>query len=407
MPGITPPAWTPQGARSQNERLIMWLIRRNGPMPRAALAQATGLSAQAVSNITRELIAAGLLDAEGERRRGKVGQPLLPLALKPEGALFLGLKVGRRVAELVLVDFLGGIRQMRTLPYDFPQPDRIHEFAVQGVAAILGELTDSLRARLSGMGIAIPFYLWDWGHEMAPWRGRDLRAGLEQALGLPVWLENDASCACGAEMMFGAGGLPADFLYFYIAHFAGGGVVLDGRLRLGPSRNAGAMGSYPVPGGQQVLDVASVSVLEAMLGRPLPLPLEDRQWQLPAALRREWLDKSAAVLSHAALGAVAVLDLPLVVIDGAMPDALRDALVAATAERMAAARHHGITLPELRAGTLGRRARALGAAALPLDEGFLPGGAFSAPRPGRNGNETRETPPRSRGQAERKTGHGR
>ncbi|MDQ7776447.1 MAG: hypothetical protein Q4615_11430 [Paracoccus aminovorans] len=32
-------------------------------MPRAALAQATGLSAQAVTNITRELIADGLLDA--------------------------------------------------------------------------------------------------------------------------------------------------------------------------------------------------------------------------------------------------------------------------------------------------------------------------------------------------------
>ncbi|MFD2440255.1 hypothetical protein ACFSS8_09590 [Paracoccus kondratievae] len=57
-------------------------------MPRAALAQAMGLSAQAVSNITRELIAAGLLDAGGERRRGKVGQPLLPLALAPEGRCF-------------------------------------------------------------------------------------------------------------------------------------------------------------------------------------------------------------------------------------------------------------------------------------------------------------------------------
>lgn len=390
MVGTLSSAWTPQGGRSQNERLIMWLIRRHGPMPRAALAQATGLSAQAVSNITRELIAAGLLDAGGARQRGKVGQPLRPLALAADGALFLGLKVGRRMAELVLVDFTGQTRQRQTWTYAFPEPGRVRDFAVGAVREIIAGLEPQLHARLSGMGIAMPFYLWDWGDEMASWRGYDLRAELAGMLDMPVWLENDASSACGAEMMFGGAELPHDFLYFYIAHFAGGGVVLDGRLRLGPSRNAGAMGSYPVPGGRQVLDVASVSVLEAMLGRPLPL--QDHAWALPDDVRGEWLDKSAAVLSHAALGAVAVLDLPLVVIDGAMPAELRGALVAATADRMARTRHHGITLPELRAGTLGRDARALGAAALPLDDGFLPGGAISDRRTSRGGPETRETP---------------
>ena len=395
MSSIPPAAWTPQGARSQNERLILWLIRRNGPMPRAALAQATGLSAQAVTNITRQLIAAGLLDAAGERMRGKVGQPLRPLALAPEGALFLGLKVGRRAAELVLVDFCGQIRQMQVQPYVFPDPDQIRDFVVSASARMLAGLTGEQRQRLSGMGIALPYYLWDWGSEMEPWRGRDLRAELAGRLDMPVWLENDASCACGAEMIFGTADLPPDFLYFYIAHFAGGGVVLDGHLRHGPTRNAGALGSYPVPGGRQVLDVASFSVLESGLGRALPL--DDAGWDIPAETLQEWLDKSAAVLSHAALGAVAVLDLPLVVIDGAMPPALRDALIAATAAEMARMRHHGITLPTLRAGTLGRRARALGAAALPLDEGFLLGGTFSAPRLLRTGHDPRETPTHSRG----------
>lgn len=384
----------PQRLRSPNERLILWLIRRNGPMPRAALAQATGLSAQAVTNITRELIADGLLDAGGERQRGKVGQPLRPLALAPDGALFLGLKVGRRVAELVLVDFAGHIRQMRTLPHAFPQPDAICDFAISASAALLGGLTGAQRARLSGMGIASPFYLWDWAPEMASWRGRDLRAELAGALEMPVWLENDGTCACAAELMFGTEDLPEDFLYFYLAHFGGGGVVLDGRLRVGPSRNAGAMGSFPVPGGRQLLDVASVSTLESRLG--LDLPLDDSAWDLPDAIAREWLDESARVLSHAALGTVAALDLPLVVIDGAMPQDLRDALVAATAKALAASRHHGVTLPEVRAGTLGRRARTLGAAALPLGAGFMPGGTFAAPRPPRIGQETQGAPLRSR-----------
>lgn len=376
MSFITPAASTPHSVRSQNERLILWLIRRGGPMPRAALAQATGLSPQAVTNITRDLMAAKLLDA-GERQRGKVGQPSQPLALAPDGALSLGLKIGRRRAEMALVDFSGAIRQVRMLPHDYPHPDVIRDFAVASTSELVAGLTEAQRPRLSGLGIASAFYLWDWAEEMAPWRGRDLRAELAQALGLTVWLENDATCACAAEMIFGAAELPEDFLYFYIAHFAGGGVVLDGRLRLGPSRNAGAMGSYPVPGGRQVLDVASISVLETALGRGLPQ--DEAEWDLSSAAVRHWLDESAGVLSHAALGAVATLDLPLVVIDGAMPPDLRDRLVRATTARLATMRHHGITLPEVRAGTLGRQARALGAATLPLGAGFLPGGGLSAP----------------------------
>lgn len=386
MSRTMPAAPAPQGVRSHNERQILWLIRRHGPMPRAALAHATGLSPQAVTNITRELIAAGLLDARGEPQRGKVGQPLLPLALAAEGALFFGLKVGRRLAELVLVDFAGQIRDTRTLPYAWAHPDEIRDFVTHTMALMRAALTVDQRARIAGLGIASPFYLWDWGVEMVPWRGRDLRAELSGQLDMPVWFENDGTCACAAEMTFGSDELPEDFLYFYLAHFGGGGVVLDGRLRLGPSRNAGAMGSYPVPGGRQLLDVASISTLEARLGHDLPL--DDSAWHLPPHIAREWLDESARVLSHAALGVVAVLDLPLVVIDGAMPAGLRAALVQATSGCLAAMRHHGITLPEVRAGTLGRRARTLGAAALPLGAGFMPGGTFAAPRPGRIGQET-------------------
>lgn len=379
-------ASTPQMARSQNERLILWLIRRNGPMPRAALAQATGLSAQAVTNITRDLLAAGLLDAAAKPQRGKVGQPLQPLALAQDGALFLGLKVGRMLAELVLVDFTGQIVGALARPYPYPDPDEILRFALDGAASLMAGLGEDQRVQVAGLGVAIPFFLWDWGQEMQPWQGRDLRAELEQRLSLPVWLENDASCACGAELIFGAGDLPADFLYLYIAHFAGGGLVLDNRLRLGATGNAGAMGSCPVPGGGQVLDQASISVLERMLGRGLPL--EDSEWRISPDVMAQWLDKTAEVLSHAALSAVAIADLPLVVIDGAMPVDLRANLVAAVAARLAGMPHRGISLPEVRAGTLGRRARAMGAAALPLSAGFLPGGTFSAPRLARKEQET-------------------
>lgn len=376
---------TPGGLRNHHERLILAAVRRGGPLSRAALAQATGLSAQSVGTITRALIDAGYLDP-GEPMRGQVGQPRTPLALAAGGALFLGLKVGRRRAEMVLMDFAGAVRARCLRDHDHPDPDAILDFARDSAGRMLDPLPVALRERLAGLGVGIPFSLWDWGPDMQAWRGRDLRGDLAAALDMPVWLENDATCACAAELLFGTGEvLPRDFLYLYVAHFAGGGIVLDGQLRTGPTGNAAAMGSLPVQGegvqaGGQVLDHAAVAALERRMGAVLPA--DDGAWVIPDGIAADWIAGAAAALAQAALAGVAVADLGLVVIDGAMPAALRDRLAAATAQALARLPSAGIVVPRVACGTVGRTARAMGAAALPLRALFLPGGTLADERLG-------------------------
>lgn len=353
---------------SQNERQILSLIRRRGPLPRAALAQATGLSPQAVTNLTRKLIQNGFLD-ENAVVRGKVGQPSTPLSLAREGALFLGLKLGRRLVELALVDFVGTIKVHRQEIYSHPTPEKVLNFARNGIATILASLPQP--DRIAGLGIAAPFRLWDWGSEMAGWHDFDLADHLGQGLPFPVFLENDASTACAAELIFGRLRLPRDFVHLYLAHFAGGGVVLDGRLRVGPRRNAGALGSMPIPGGRQLLDVASVSRLEERLGRPLPP--DDSGWQVPPEIEAGWIAESAEALAFVSMSAVALLDVPVVVIDGAIPRPTRTALADATRAALAHLPAGGIDRPQIVEGSLARSARILGAAALPLAHFFEPG----------------------------------
>lgn len=52
----------------------------------------------------------GLLKREAPLR-GRVGQPTIPMSIDPEGAYSFGLRIGRRSCDLVLIDFLGAIRQ--------------------------------------------------------------------------------------------------------------------------------------------------------------------------------------------------------------------------------------------------------------------------------------------------------
>jgi DNA-binding transcriptional ArsR family regulator len=86
------------GMRDHNERLVLSLLRQHGALAKSDIARITGLSAQTISVIMRALEQDGLL-LRGEPVRGRIGQPSVPMHLNPEGALFLGLKIGREPAK--------------------------------------------------------------------------------------------------------------------------------------------------------------------------------------------------------------------------------------------------------------------------------------------------------------------
>ena len=87
------------GLRDYNERLLLSMLLRNGPMPGSDLARLAGLSSQTVSVILRKLEIVGLLERGEPHRGGRVGKPSVPMGLAPKGVLSFGLKIGRRSSE--------------------------------------------------------------------------------------------------------------------------------------------------------------------------------------------------------------------------------------------------------------------------------------------------------------------
>jgi hypothetical protein len=110
------------GVKLYNERLVLSLIRSHRSLSKTEIARCTGLSLQASSVIMKQLESAGLLLREEPLRRGKVGQPSVPMSLNPEGAFSIGFKFGRRSADLVLMDFTGITRRIVRTTYAYPTP---------------------------------------------------------------------------------------------------------------------------------------------------------------------------------------------------------------------------------------------------------------------------------------------
>lgn len=376
------------GVRLYNERLVLSLIRRHGDLPKADIARMTGLSPQTISNVMNGLEADGLL-RRGNPLRGKVGQPLIPYSLDPEGALSFGLKVGRRSVDLYLINFTGETLGLLHKTYPYPTPDGIVRFAREGIATLLDGVPSHLHARIAGLGIAAPYEMWTWHEEMgAPkeeidaWREIDIRAVIAAQVPWPVYFANDITAACAAELMFGKGNQYVDYLYVFIGSFIGGGLVFDGHLFPGRTQNAGALGSMPAQPHEaihgrspQLMHIASIYTLERKLLSQGRTP--EVLWQSPddwgddlGPVLDEWIDEVAESLAYAIVAAIAVIDVETVLIDGAFPVHVREKVIARTEAAIGRVNRQGLSTFRLLPGSIGNAARAMGGACLPLLANF-------------------------------------
>ena len=376
---------TQTGVRLYNERLILSLIRLHGQLPKAEMARLTGLSAQTVSVIVRQLEADGLLKRRTPQR-GKVGQPLVPFELDSNGAFSIGLKVGRRSGDLMLLDLAGKVRHTIHRPYSFPSPAEMMGFVTSGVEELVSGLSAEQRARISGMGIAAPFELWNWAEDVgAPadvlmaWKDFDLQAEIAKLFSWPIHFCNDASAACAAELLFGHGRDLQDFAYFYMGYFIGGGVVLNGSLYLGRHGNAGAFASLPVTSAsgrsEQLVHSTSLAALERDIrrdgGDPEVLWRDPAEWRGAGPALDRWLARAARDVATAAAGVMAVLDCSAIIIDGAVPLGVRSRFVEAVHQALTHVDCQGLAAFPVLEGSVGADARALGAASLPLFDNFI------------------------------------
>ncbi len=386
---VAPPLPRPVGSnhvgmRQFNERIVLQAIRLHGALPKAEVARLTRLSAQTASVIINGLLRDGLVIKQ-DRVRGRIGQPSVPIALNPDGAFTLGIKVGRRSVDVLAMDFVGQVRYREVLEYPYPDPKIIFP-AIERKLALVDKQLGAHAQRLVGLGVAAPLWLGGWREFLgAParvaesWNQIDIHARIQEMTKLPVEFAKDTTAACAAELVLGQGRSLRNFLYLFVGTFIGGGLVIDGHLHLGPHGNAGAVGSLPLPdgsGARQLLHRASGLVLEQLLkDHKFPAAGAHDQRALSVKVRPltdRWLDEACPALALTVSTTTAVLDLEAVILDGSMDRQLVEQVIARTECILDAYSWEGMIRPALLAGSLGTDARAMGGAILPLYTNFAP-----------------------------------
>lgn len=364
------------GIRLANERAVMTFIAGRPGGSNADIARFTGLGPQTTARILADLEERQLVE-RGSVLRGRRGQPATPYQLNPDGAYTLGVEIGWRHSEVLLLSLAGEVLWQRRNRYAFPDAAVLLDRVADDARVAIGTLPASRRGRVLGMSLATPssFHrtltrLGATVDQMQAWDGLDIVGELEQRVGLPAIWQNDGNAVAWSEIATYPSQRPPGFACLYVGTYIGAGVVVEGVLWEGPTGNAADIGSSVVVGmdGKPTFPhlVAGLFSLCARLTRAGIRPTEPDmdKWDWPAleSVVGPWLDEAAYVLAQAVMTTRAMAEVDLVVIDGEMPREVLGRLLELIRKHLDALPVLGHGLPELTEGHVGRSAAAMGAA---------------------------------------------
>jgi predicted NBD/HSP70 family sugar kinase len=387
-----------------NQAVVLDRIRRSEHgLSRVELTEASGLSAQSVSNITRRLIEVGII-REGAKVRSGPGKPRTALELVVDSRFAVGVHLDPGAITLVVLDLVGDVRARAHVDMpSSPQPEETIQRMAEEITALLDGSGISHDAVL-GVGVASPGPIDHGGGVvvgpalLSGWREVPLRDALSERTGLPTILDKDVTAVAVAEMWVGDHGGSPNLGSIYLGTGVGLGVVIAGEVLRGGYNNVGEIGHLysgsdePTHGcGRRGCLGAAVHprflVQRGQTDGLLPASHDDvppdqldKLYRLLGSLAeagepraRKIVSGVAAALTHAIEDIANVLDLDRVVLGGPMWQPISRQVLREVSgmnrDGIVARKIHEI---EIVGSELGESAGAIGAACLVLDHFLSP-----------------------------------
>jgi predicted NBD/HSP70 family sugar kinase/DNA-binding CsgD family transcriptional regulator len=247
-----------------NEREVLETIRTGAPISRAEISRRAGISKPTVSLALESLRESGLVR---KAERGPEGPGYGAVYFEPvaEAALVVGLDLGARFVRGAVCDLAGTIRARQDV--ELAVADAAGAIAsisrLQGslleAAALEGSLVDSVVVGVPGVvaGDGTLRLI----ENVSGLEARPFARELQEALELPVALENDINLAALGEQWQGVARGVDDFAFLSVGTGMGAGLVLGGELHRGRNGAAGEV-DFALVGLGQTLDPSAPQVAE-------------------------------------------------------------------------------------------------------------------------------------------------
>lgn len=261
--------------RELNRLLVLNTLRTSGPLSRVEIARRTGLSRTTVSSIMDALLVDELVREGGTQSASpQGGRRAILVHFNAEAGWVLGVDMGRTHITTVLGDLTATVKARRSSPFD---ADRGPDTCLPEVVAELRTLAAAAAApwgKVVGVGLGMPGPMDANLHRtigpprMPGWDAVDVGGRLSQALGVPVYVDNDANLGALGESRYGAGRGVADVTYVKIGTGIGGGLVMGGQVYRGSRGSAGEIGHVTVDANGPTCDCGNRGCLEVYACAP-------------------------------------------------------------------------------------------------------------------------------------------
>ncbi|KAF0960640.1 ROK family transcriptional regulator [Rhodococcus sp. T7] len=254
--------------KSANQHRVVRALQTSGELTQAEIARRTGLAPATVSNMVKELTAAGMVAVPGGDHPGQRGRAV---RLTRRMGLAVGIDFGHRHLTVAVADMAHEVLAEERV--ELGTGHRAEDGVVQAGAlldAALDRLGCNRKSVLAvGMGLPAPLET-DTGEVGGPsilpgWVGVDAAAIASEYLGTAVHVDNDANLGVLAEHMWGAGRGTTDLAYIKLSDGVGAGLVLDGRLYRGRGGTAGEIGHLTLDEFGQVCRCGNRGCLETLV----------------------------------------------------------------------------------------------------------------------------------------------
>jgi glucokinase-like ROK family protein len=273
---VSPRLGSLESLRELNRLRVIDTLLERGLASRAEIARRTGLSRTTVSSLVADLVERGLVSERGdvEHPGAQGGRPGVLLALNPSAGVAIGIDFGHSHLRVAVSDLA------HTVLAEAEQEMDVDASASDGLAAatalverVLAE-ADVERDRVLGVGMGLPGPIDDrtgmvGSTAILPgWVGVSAAEEMEDRLGLPVHVDNDANLGARAEALYGAGRDTSDMVYLKVASGIGAGILIGGRIHRGHAGTAGEIGHSLIAPDGHVCRCGNRGCLETLAATP-------------------------------------------------------------------------------------------------------------------------------------------